>query len=73
MVVTFNSLHYYFVNIDFHIQSNLVGEYDIHDSLVGGTIILEVKRHDIVVVVVMIRHQGGFWGVKGIHLNLFIP
>lgn len=53
--------------------SNLVGELGVHESLAGGANILKAIGHDIVLVVIVILHEGNFWGVHGIHMNLVIP
>lgn len=54
MVVPLDSLHYHIINIDLYVPPNMVGEHDVHDSLVGGANIVEVEGCDIIVVVVVI-------------------
>lgn len=48
---------YHVVNIDLPAPFYLDGERGFHKSLVGCTKILEDERHDIIVVVCMIRHE----------------
>lgn len=43
----------------------MVGKYGVHEFQVGGTNIIEVEGHDILVVVVVIRHEGNFVGIHG--------
>lgn len=62
MVMPFGSFHYHIVNIYLKVSPYLVGEHIIHDSLVCGAKNLEVEGHDIIVVVVMIQHEGFFYG-----------
>lgn len=54
MTMPFCGLHYHVVDADFHILHYLVGEYGVHKSLVGGACILEVERHGIMIVVVVV-------------------
>lgn len=51
----------------------LMGEHNIHDSLVGGVSVLKLETRDIVVVVSMIQHRGCFANVQWVHMNLVIP
>lgn len=63
MVVPFGSLHYHVINIDLHISPNLMEKHDVHESLIGGTNILEARGHGIKVVVALIQHEGDFLGI----------
>lgn len=47
----FSGFHYHVVNIDLQVLPYLVGDYNVYESLVGGTNILEAEGHDIIVVV----------------------
>lgn len=49
-----NGIHYHVIDIDFYVPPCLVGEYNIHESLVCGANNLEIEGHDIVLVVSMI-------------------
>lgn len=50
-----------------------MGEYNIHEPLVGGSSVLKAKVCDIVLVVAMIKHKVCFGSVQGVHTNLVIP
>lgn len=70
MVTPFGSFHYHVVNINLHVYPYLVGNHDIHESLVGDTIILEAEGNGLVVVVAMIRHEHRLG--RMIHSNLVV-
>lgn len=73
MTTPHDSLNYHVIDIDLQVFLYLVGEDNIHEALVGGVNVLKDERHDIIMIVVMIRHEGSFRSVYRIHLNLVVP
>lgn len=57
MVASFGCFHNHVVNINLQVLAYIMGEHNVHESLVGGTNILEAEGYDIVVVVIMIQHK----------------
>lgn len=72
MNAPFDTLKFYVIDIDIHFYPYLVGKDNIHEALVGCVNILNIEKHDIIVVVAMIRHEVCFGCVQRIHLNLVI-
>lgn len=60
------------LNIYLEVLLDLMGEHNVHESLVCGTDVFETERYDIVVVVTLVRHEGSFEGIKCIHLYLIV-
>lgn len=54
MVLPFGSFNYHVINVNLQVLPYVLGEYIIHESLIGGDIILKARGHEIVVVVDMI-------------------
>lgn len=72
MTAPCDNFHYHVINVDLLVFPYMVGEHLVHYPLVGGSSILEVKEHEIIVVVAMIQHKGCFGNVQGVHQNRFL-
>jgi hypothetical protein len=68
----FFCLNYQVVYVDLKVSPNLFCEGGVHASLKGGTCILEAERHNLIVIVLGIRHEGSFWRIQWIHLDLVV-
>lgn len=73
MVAPYSGFHYCFINIELQVLPYMVEEHIVQESQVGGSNVLEAERHDIRVVVAMIRHKGRLGCIQGIHSDLVIP
>lgn len=50
-----------------------VGEYDIHQSMIGGTNILEVEEHQTIIGISLVQHECCLGRIEGIHYYLVVP
>lgn len=73
MIVPLDCLNYHIIGVYLQFLPYREGKNRIHEAMVVGANVLEVKRHDILAVVVIVRHEGCFRCVQGIHLNLVVP
>jgi len=45
----------------------------MHQPLIGGTEILQPKRHDLITVVGELHHEGDLSLITGVHVDLIVP
>jgi len=68
MLVERVGLHDNVVHVRFHTSVDKPLKDFVHEALVGRPSVLEAKRHDLIVVIGIKRHEGHFLLVLGVHL-----
>ena len=72
MVVLFLGFDQHVVDIDFDVSTDLVVEYSVHQSLVGGSCVLQSKWHHFVAEESSACDEGCFLLVVLIHHYLVV-
>ena len=68
-----NALDQHAINVDFHIEPNLIFEYLIDEALVSGFYIFQPKRYHFIVIQIFISCKRSLLHVFKYHSNLIVP
>ena len=72
MILFFFTFNKYVIHIYFYVPSNLLAEHLVYQSLVHGSPILQIERHDLVAIEPLASDEGGLLLILLYHLYLVV-
>ena len=60
------------IHVNLHVRTDNPLEDLVHKPLVGRSNILQIERHYLIVIVRIVRHEGGFLSVLWVHAYLVV-
>ena len=72
VITGIHRLCYHIINVHFHGTTDLLFKDLVHQTLIGGTRILQTKRHNLIAVQPTIGDEGRFILIELIHWNLVV-